>query len=167
MIATRPRPLPVVAAFLIGVFAVLGIALATARAAEEPPPAPPAATVAVGSNSGSGSGSATPAQAFPDPVDSPAATIDTLKAARSIGWACLVFAVLTVLARIVGRVGKNSKWFAWLHKGKAAVLVGAVGALALATYNALALGGTLIAGALAGLIALAHYLDATPKDAEA
>ena len=165
MINVRPRPLPVIASFIIGVLAILGIALATAHATEEP--TPPPAVAAVGSGSGSSSAALTTAQAFPDPVDSPAATIDTLKAAKAIGWACLVFAALTVLARVAGRLGKDVKWFAWLGKGKAAVLVGAVGALALATYNALALGGTLIAAALAGLVALAHYLDATPKDAEA
>lgn len=162
MIAVRPRPLPVVAAFLIGVLAVLGVALATANAAEEPA-SPPAVAATVGSGSvGSGSGALAPAQAFPDPVDSPAATIDTLKSAKAIGWACLAFAVLTVLARVAGRLGRDTKWLAWLGKGKAAVMVGAGGALALATYNALALGGTLLAAALAGLVALAHYLDATP-----
>lgn len=165
MIATRPRPLPVVAAFILGVLAILGIALTTARAAEEPSAAQVAA-VDDGSGSGSGSGSAATAPVIPaDPVIHPVATIDTLKAAKQIGWACLAFAILTVTARVVGRLGKDVKQLAWLHKGKAAVIVGAVGALALATYNALALGGTLLAAALAGLVALAHYLDATPPEA--
>lgn len=164
MIATRPRPLPVVAAFVLGVLAILGIALTTARAAGEPLPAPVSAAMA---GSGSGSGSAlTPAQAFPDPISSPMETIDTLRGAKAVSWACLAFALLTVIARVVGRLGRGVKQLAWLGHGKAAVIVGAVGALAAATYNALALGGTLLAAALAGLVALAYYLDATPKAAE-
>lgn len=157
-----PRPLPLVASFVLGVIAILGIALATARASGEPPPAAGSGSAIA---AGSGSGSASAPTIPDDPIAAPSATIDSLRSAKAVGWACLAFAVLTVLARVVGRLGKGVKALAWLNHGKAAVLVGAAGALALATYNALALGGTLLAAALAGLVALAHYLDATPREA--
>ena len=120
---------------------------------------------APGSGSATSSPTTLPADKLHDPVAAPAQAWDELKAAKKTGWAVLVFAVLVMLTRLLARFGAKDSWLAALGKGKAAVVIGAVGALSLACYNALALGGAWIAAGAAGVIALAHYLDASkPAD---
>lgn len=109
-----------------------------------------------------GSASATPADKLHDPTSSPAASWDDVKVAKKVGWPLAVFAVLVMLARLVGKLGGK---VSWLAKGKAAVIVGAVGAIAASCYNAAADGGAWTATLMAGAGALFHYLDAGGKQA--
>lgn len=119
---------------------------------------------------GSGSATATsspttaaPADKLHDPIASPGAAWDDIKAAKKTGWAVLLFASLVMLAKLAGRA-KKYKLLAALGKGKTAVLVGAVGALAAACYNAAAEGGAWTAMMATGLVAIGHYLDASGKE---
>lgn len=103
-----------------------------------------------------------PADKLHDPIAAPKAAWDDVKAAKKMGWPVLVFAVLVMLAKLLGRA-KKYKLLAALGKGKVAVVVGAVGALGTACYNAAAEGGAWSAMLLAGLVAIGHYLDAGEK----
>lgn len=104
-----------------------------------------------------------PADKLHDPVASPQAAWDDVKAARKDGWAIAAFAVLVMLAKLAARLGRDVKWLALLGKGKAAVVVGAVGALATACYNAAAEGGAWSAMLMAGAVAVFGYLDLGEK----
>lgn len=90
----------------------------------------------------------------------PGAAWDDLKAAKKVGWPLAIFAALIILARAVSKLGSK---VAFLGKGKVAVLVGAVGAIAASCYNAAADGGAWTATMVAGVTALGHYLDGTTK----
>jgi hypothetical protein len=68
-----------------------------------------------------------------------------------------------MLAKGAARLGNNVKWLAFLGKGKVAVVVGAVGALAASCYNAAAEGGAWTAMLMAGGAALFAYLDLGEK----
>lgn len=105
---------------------------------------------------------ATPADKLHDPLSSPGAAFDDLKAAKKVGWPLAVFAGLIMLCKLLARA-KSIPWLSALGKGKTAVVVAATGAIATACFNAAADGGAWSATAFAGLLALAHYFDATPK----
>jgi hypothetical protein len=110
---------------------------------------------------GSGSqAAAQPAAQLHDPISSPAASWDDLKAARKVGWPLVVFAGLIMLSRLAKRASER---FAWLARGKTPVIVGALGALGAACYNAAATGGAWSATLFAGVMGLSHYLDAGGK----
>lgn len=117
------------------------------------------------SDAGSASTPAAPSASSPsdklhDPLSSPGASWDDLKAAKKVGWAAAVFAFLVLLCKLLGRLkGKLS----WLGKGKVPVVVGAIAALAAACYNAAVDGGAWTATLMAGFVALAHYIDAGDK----
>lgn len=127
-------------------------------------PSPELAAPAPGEATGSGS-EATPADKLHDPLSSPGASWDDLKAAKKVGWPLAVFAGLIMLCKLLARA-KSVSVLAALGKGKTAVVVAAVGAIATACFNAATDGGAWSATAFAGLLALAHYFDATPKDKE-
>jgi hypothetical protein len=117
--------------------------------------------LAEGSAAGSASAppAATPADELHDPIAAPAQAWDDVKAAKKVGWAVLVFAVLTMMAKLAGRM-KTVKFFAPLGKGKVAVVIGALGALGASCYNAAAEGGAWTAMLVAGVTAIAHYMNA-------
>lgn len=119
----------------------------------------------IGSGSAVGSGSATPlpSDGLHDPTKEPAATLSDLESAKKIGWSALVFAVLTILARLVGAWGKSVSWLGWLNTGKTAVVVGFIGATAAAMFNALASGGSLLAAAVPSLLAGLAWWDSNSK----
>lgn len=108
---------------------------------------------------------ATPADKLHDPAAHPAAAWDDLKAAKKVGWPLAVFAGLLMACKLLKRAQKY-KLAAFLSKGKMPVLVGMVGALALACFNAAADGGAWTAVFVAGVTALAHYRDADPTTPE-
>jgi hypothetical protein len=118
-----------------------------------------------------GVGSATPtappapADKLHDPIAAPGAAWDDIKAAKKVGWSVAVFAALVMLARLLARFGGRVRLLAVLGKGKVAVVVGAVGALAASCYNAAAEGGAWTAMLVAGMTAIGHYLDAGGKGA--
>lgn len=95
----------------------------------------------------------TPADALHDPLKEPAAAIDDVKAAKSLGWPVLVLAVVTLLARLAGSLGKSIPLLAPLGKGKVALVVGAIAAIGAAGYSAAFGGGSLVTIATAVLIA--------------
>lgn len=103
---------------------------------------------------------ASPATQLHDPISSPSASWDDLKAARKVGWPLVVFAGLIMLAKLAKRGGER---FAWLARGKTPVVVGALGALGAACYNAAATGGAWSATLFAGVMGLSHFLDAGGK----
>ncbi len=124
-------------------------------------PAGSAEVVAAGSDAAPAP--AKPADKLHDPAAAPSAAWDDLKAARKDGWAIAVFAALVMLSKLASRLGKNVKLLAALGKGKVAVVVGAVGALATACYNAAATGGAWSAMIMAGAAAVFGYLDLGEK----
>jgi hypothetical protein len=121
-----------------------------------------------GSASAQGSASETPketpADKLHDPISDTKAAVEDVKQARRQGWAMLVFALATMAAKLVGRVKKWPK-LAFLNKGRAAVIVGAVSALVFAAYNALADGGSLYAAGYAGVLGVAAYWNSHSSDA--
>lgn len=79
-----------------------------------------------------------------DPLGQPVATINDLTAAKRTGWVVFIFALAVIIARLLGKAA-SVPWLSWLGKGKAAVVVGGLVALAGAGYNALASGGSIYA----------------------
>lgn len=108
----------------------------------------------------------TPSDTLADPVAAPQQAFDDLKAAKKLGWGLFVLAALVMLCRVLGRLGGM---FTRLRTGKVALVIGAVGSLAVTAYNALALGGTWMAALAAAIVAGAAAWDAQgkPKTAEA
>lgn len=104
-----------------------------------------------------------PADKLHDPLASPQAAFDDLKAAKKLGWGVLVLAVLIMTCRVLGRLGGA---FKFLATGKVAILIGAVGTLAMTAYNALVLGGTWMAALAAAIVAGAAFWDAQAKPKE-
>ncbi len=100
------------------------------------PPADTGSAVATAPAAGSDA-----ASKLHDPVKDLKGTIKDLEAAKKTGWSVLVFAILVVLARLLG-MAKSVPWLAWLGKGRTAIIVGGVGAIATAGYNALLSGGS-------------------------
>jgi len=86
---------------------------------------------------------------------------DDLHGARRYGWAAVAFLLLVIATRLVAKLPVER--LAFLRSGKNAAIVSAVGAVALSFYNALALGGSLVATVLAALTSLLHLLDAGVK----
>lgn len=105
----------------------------------------------------------TPADKIPDPIAHPAQAFDELKAAKKEGWSIAAFALLLMLAKAAARLGKNVRWLAVLGKGKVAIVIGAVGALAASCYNAAAEGGAWTAMLMAGAVAVFAHLDLGEK----
>lgn len=138
-------------------FGVLSGAFAVGRADS------PDYVVLAQADTGSAAGSAaTPADKLNDPISSPQAAFDDLKAAKKLGWGLLVLATLIMLCRLVGRLGYKP-----LSTGRAAVVTAAVGTVAVTAYNALALGGTWLAAAAAAIVALAAWWDSQAKPKKA
>jgi hypothetical protein len=98
----------------------------------------------------------TPADKLHDPLHDPKAAVDDMKQAKRQGWAMLAFAIGVIAAKLLGRAKKLPK-LAFLNKGRAAIIVGALCAIMTACYNALADGGSLFAAGYAGLLAVAAY----------
>lgn len=108
----------------------------------------------------SGSAAAAPADSLHDPLSAPAAAFDDLKAAKKVGWPLAILAGAVIVSRLLGRAGGI---FKPLASGKAALVVGAVGAASCSAYNALALGGSWLAVAMALVVAAAAYWDSHAK----
>lgn len=138
---------------------LVGASLAVAHA-DDAGMAEPA--VVASSTATSSPTTATPADNLHDPVTAPGAAWDDVKAAKKTGWAVAVFAGLVMLCKLLGRA-KKLPMLAALGKGKTAVVVGALGALGAACYNAAADGGAWTAMLIAGVTAIGHYIDAGGK----
>lgn len=115
---------------------------------------------AQGSAAGSGSSAATPADGLRDPLLDPIGAIDDVKAARRVGWAAVLGAVLTMLSLAVGTLGRTVKALAWLRSGSWAIAVGLVGALGAGAYNAATQGGSWMAVVFAAMIGAAAWWNA-------
>jgi hypothetical protein len=102
-----------------------------------------------------------PATAIPaDPLAAPQATFDELVATKKLGWPILALVILIVACRVLAKLGGV---FTPLGSGKVALGIAAVGAFALAAYNALALGGTWFAALLAAVVAGFAAWDSAAK----
>lgn len=111
----------------------------------------------------SGPESVAPADKLADPIAQPRQAWDDLRAAKKDGWVIAFFAGLLMLAKVAGRLGRDTKWLAFLGRGKAALAVSAAGALAAGCYNAAAEGGAWSAVLIAGAVALFGALDLGEK----
>lgn len=161
--------LPYVLVTLLGVSTsatMVGAFYAGERSASAQP-APSGSATAATPDLGSAAAGSDAASKLHDPVTDTKATISDLKAAEREGWGIFAFALLVILCKLAGRAPTlpivGSK-LAFLGKGTAALVVGAAGAFAVAAYNALTSGGSWMAVAFVGVIALAHYLPG-PKPA--
>lgn len=112
-------------------------------------------------DTGSGSAVVTaPADQLADPLKEPGEAISDLKSAKRDGWAIAVLAGAVMAARLLGRLGGR---FKKLSEGKVALVIGAVTAMLVSAYNALALGGSWGAVAMAAIVAGAAAWDAAGK----
>lgn len=106
-------------------------------------------------DAGSGSAivSTQPSDALANPIDDPIEAYSDLKAAKRLGWAPFLLAIVVMLTAAFARAGQ--KWptvkpLAWVAKKKWALLaISGAGLVAAASYNALALGGSPYAALLA------------------
>lgn len=121
--------------------------------------AQPGSAVTQPTGSGSSVTAAPSADQLHDPLVDPVGAYDDVKAARRVGWAAALFAGLSMLVLAVGTVGRNVKALSWLGSGKAAIVVGLIGALAAAAYNAAAAGGTWLAMLFAAAMGAATWLN--------
>lgn len=156
------RPLVGVA---LGILIVLGSLVARAAYADTG-----SAVTAGSASSGSGSAVAAPADQLPDAVAHPADAITAEKAAyNKAGWPLAVLAGLIMIGRGLGAVSKKWAPLAWLGKGRAAVLAAGGVTLAIAAFNALALGGTwyaaIVAAASAGFALMRPHAEPQPAPA--
>lgn len=106
---------------------------------------------------------AKPSDTIHDPTTEPGASWDDVKAAKKTGWAAAIFVVLLMLARLAGKA-KSTPWLAWLGRGRTAVLVGGVGAVAAGCYDAAVGGGSWVAIMTAAGIAFAAYWNSHPAE---
>lgn len=101
-----------------------------------------------------------PSSQLADPLTSPQQSYNDLKAAKRLGWGVFALALLIVGCRLAGKLGG---WFKPLATGRVAVVVAGIGAVAIAAYNALALGGTWMSAGAAALVAMAVFYNSTAK----
>lgn len=113
----------------------------------------PSSLIAGSATAGSGSAIASPADQLPDIYAHPGDAFDATKAAYKLGWPIALLAGIIMLGRGIGQAGKKLAWLAWLNKGAAAVITAGVVTVAIAAFNALALGGTWYAAGLASAAA--------------
>jgi hypothetical protein len=125
----------------------------------------PPTLLAGSATAGSGSAIASPADQLPNIATNPVKAFDAEKAAYKLGWPLAVLAAIIMLGRGVGQLGKKLAWLAWLNRGKAAVITAGVVTVAIAGFNALALGGTwyaaLLAVATAGFALMKPHVEPT------
>lgn len=108
---------------------------------------------AIDAGSATGSAIASPADQLPDLASNPTKAFDAEKAAYKLGWPLGLLAAIIMLGRGIGQAGRKLAWLAWLNKGAAAVITAGAVTVAIAAFNALALGGTWYAAALASAAA--------------
>jgi hypothetical protein len=116
--------------------------------------------------SGSSSATAAPADQLHNPVQSPVLAFDDVAAAKKLGWAAMLFAILVMATKALAYAKDHlegvplvGKLAAWLSVTKRAMYVSGIGAGATAAYNAIALGGTWMAAVFVGgglFLALTH-----------
>ncbi len=148
-------------AVAVGIFLFVGSFYGGVAYADTP------TTVTVGSASaGSGSAVSLPSDQLPDAVSNPGKAFDAAKAAQKISWPLAVLAVIIMLGRGVGQLGKKLSWLAWLNKGAAAVVMAGIVTVSIAAFNALASGGNwyavLVAVAGAGFALLKPHVEPQP-----
>jgi hypothetical protein len=102
--------------------------------------------------------------ALHDPITEPGAAWDDVQGAKKVGWGVAVFACLVMLARLAGRA-KSIPWLAALGKGRTAVVVGGIGAVAVAAYDVAIQGGSWVSIAVASAVALAAYWNSQAAEA--
>jgi hypothetical protein len=134
----------------------------------------PPSLIAGSASSSSGSAIASPADQLHDAIAQPTAAFDDVKAAEKLGWPVALLAAVILLGRGAGQLGRKLSWLAWLNKGKAAVITAGIVTVAIAAFNAIALGGTWFAAAMAAAsagFALLHPVappqPAPPSDGSA
>lgn len=90
--------------------------------------------------------SAAPASAseLHNPATDPAASLSDAQAARQVGWPVAIMAIITMVALALGTAGAKVPWLAWLARGAAATMLGAVAACGSAAYNAAVAGGSAV-----------------------
>ena len=98
-----------------------------------------------------------------DPIANPAAALSDLQQAKKSGWALALFALLVMATRAGVHASTQFKSLAFLAKGRTHIVFAAVGALGIAGYNAIALGGSLYAGLLAAGGAVLYAVLPTPQ----
>ncbi|MGE0206158.1 MAG: hypothetical protein AB7E70_19450 [Hyphomicrobiaceae bacterium] len=112
-----------------------------------------------------------PSDALANPVDDPIEAYSDLKAAKRLGWAPFLLAIVVMLTAAFARAGQ--KWptvkpLAWVAKKKWALLaISGAGLVAAASYNALALGGSAYAALLAAGTAVLALIRPTAPTSEA
>lgn len=100
---------------------------------------------------------------LPDPAESPIAAIDDVRLLARTGWAATVFGCLLMLTKLAAYLSASSLQnvpvlgavAAWLAVGRRTVIVSGLGTVAAAGYNAVLLGGSWAAAAVAAGVALA------------
>lgn len=176
---TTHLKIALVVAFLAGILIPPGIRAALASddagvidASSTPADAGPQTAIVT-----SGSGVAivtTPASQLHDPLENPMAAWQDELGARKDGWPVALWAAIAMLAKALAYAERSPKWkgapvigpaITWLAIGKRAMAIAAVGVVAPAIYNALALGGSWGAALVAGGMAIAGLTHSTTQPA--
>ena len=106
-----------------------------------------------------------------NPLTSPVAAWDDLKAAKKVSWPMLIWAVLAMLGKALAYGAEKFKTWpvigklaSWLAQGKRAMVVAGLGALGAAGFDVLASGGSWVAALIASGVAIAGALHSTTQE---
>ncbi len=102
-----------------------------------------------------------PSATIDDPTVAPGAAWDDVKAARKVGWAATGLVAVRMLLFVVAWLGSKKQWKLTepLRRNKVAWLVAAVPVVVAAAYDALMLGGSILAALTAAGAAAFAVLD--------
>ena len=99
-----------------------------------------------------------------DPTVDPLAAVDDVRAAKRHGWPAAVLAgsiMLALALRTAGKKWPTQRWILWLNTGKRAFVIAAVISVGSACFDAVVLGGTLMAIAFAGAFAFFALMNSS------
>jgi hypothetical protein len=96
-----------------------------------------------------------PADQLHDPTAAPGSALSDLEQAKRAGWSLAILAGLFMACKLA------SSWsvLSFLNKGRTAIIIGTLGALAAGAYNALAGGGSWFAALSAAFFGAAGYYN--------
>lgn len=111
-----------------------------------------------------------PHDSIDNPLTSPVAAWDDLKAAKKVSWPMLIWAALAMLGKALAYGAEKFKTWpvigklaSWLAQGKRAMVVAGLGALGAAGFDVLASGGSWVAALIASGVAIAGTLHSTTQ----
>lgn len=154
---------------LLGLATVLGMAMlgySTARGDGS-------AVIDAGGGPDVGSGSTVapaplPHDTLKDPIADPQGAVSDIEMAKKKGgWLGAILVGLYVACRLLGKLGEKVTWLAFFNKGRAAMLIAAIGTILASCVDSVLLGGTYVTVLIAGLWAIVGLLGTKPTEKKA